>query len=237
MREVITDHGPGTIIIPAGSLARYAEFWISLECLMVPPGTMMYCMRGADIPHQLNEGCRNMTGGWAWFLGDDHKFRSDVLLKLLDRQVDVVLPIVPRRDPPFVPVLMHGPVSKMMARYDWSEIPTKGMFQLPKWDSAGQAGCLIRKHVLDKLGDPWFEAGKLDPGRLMEDMYFIQRLHEMDIPIHVDCEQVLAHIANIAITPVLVDGRWYPGYPGPDGSAVAWDEPSYTYLGAGCGFR
>jgi glycosyltransferase involved in cell wall biosynthesis len=230
-----TGHAPGTVIIPAASLARYAEFWISVESLVVPYGTKLISVRGADIPYQLNESIRNMSGEWIFILGDDHTFDPDLLLKLLDRQADVVIPIVPRRDPPFVPVLMHGPIAPHMARYNWSELPISGTFQLPKWDSAGQAGAVIRKSVLDKLGDPWFEGGKLTPGRLMEDMYFIQRLHELDIPITIDCDQVMTHIANITVKPFRHEGRWYAGYHGPTGP-VLWDEPDYNYLPAGVKF-
>lgn len=213
-------------------MARYAEFWMSLENVVVPYGTKLISVRGADIPYQLNEGVRQMIGEWVWFLGDDHTFEPDLLLKLLDRNVDVVMPIVPRRDPPFVPVLMHGPLGNHMARYSWTELPTSGMFQLPTIDSAGQAGALVRKPVLDRLGNPWFEGGKLTPGRLMEDMYFIKRLHDLEVPIWIDCDQIMPHIANVTITPIRHQGRWYAGYKSPYGPVV-WDEPDFAYLPAG----
>lgn len=223
-------HAPGTIVITAASLARYAEFWLSVEALSVPYGTRLIAARGADIPHQFNEGVRRMTGEWVWFLGDDHTFEPDLLMKLLDRNLDFVLPVVPRRDSPFVPVLMHGPVAPKMRRYSWTELPTTGLYKIPPPDSAGQAGALVKKHVLDKLGDPWFEAGQLTPGRLMEDMYFIQRMHELGVDMYVDCDQVMPHIANITITPLKYQGRWYAGHMTPQGP-VMWDEPEPIYEG------
>jgi hypothetical protein len=227
-----TGFQPGTVVVTAASLARYAEFWLSLESLQVPHGTRLVAARGADIPHQLNEGVRKMTGEWVFFLGDDHTFKADIVLKLLARNVGVVLPVVPRRDHPYVPVLMHGPISEKMSRYVWSELPISGMFQLPKQDSAGQAGALVKKAVLDKLGDPWFEAGKLTPGRLMEDMYFVQRLHDLDEPIWIDCDQIMTHIANVNITPVRFEGRWYPGFTTKQGPVV-WDDPYLVGEGIG----
>jgi len=230
MQHISSPHNPGTIVVTASSLARYAEFWLSIEAVKVPNGTRLVAARGADIPHQLNEGVRRMTGDWCWFLGDDHTFDADLLIHLLDRQLDVVLPVVPRRDSPFVPVLMHGPVQSKMRRYHWTEIPTTGLFQIPHGDSAGQAGALVRKPVLDRLGDPWFEGGKLTPGRLMEDMYFIHRLHEMQVPMYVDCDQVMPHIANITITPQRHNGRWYAGHITANGP-VLWDEPELVGWG------
>lgn len=224
MQHVLSKHAPGTVVVTAASLARYSEFWLSVEALQVPHGTRLIAARGADIPHQFNEGIRRMTGAWAWFLGDDHTFDPKLLLALLDRELDFVLPVVPRRDAPFVPVLMHGPVSPKMRRYSWSELPISGLFRIPVGDSAGQAGALVRKPVLDRLGDPWFEGGKLTPGRLMEDMYFVHRMHELGVPMFVDCDQVMPHIANITITPQRHNGRWYPGHITPQGP-VLWDEP------------
>lgn len=219
-----TGHEPGTVVIPGASLARYAEFWISLESLKVPFGTKMVCSRGADIPFQLNEGIRQMTGSWVWVLGDDHTFEPDLLLKLLSRNLDVVLPVVPRRDAPFCPVILHGPISNKMRRYSWRELPTTGLFQLPKDDICGQAGALIRKPILDQLGDPWFQCGQVDPGRLQEDIHFIQRVHDLEIPIYIDCDQVMPHIANITITPQRHNGKWYAGHITKQGP-VLWSEP------------
>ncbi len=230
MQHIQSEHKPGTVVVTAASLARYAEFWLAIEALQVPHGTRLVAARGADIPHQLNEGVRRMTGDWVWILGDDHTFEADLLLKLLDRNLDFVLPVVPRRDPPFVPVLMHGPVSPKMRRYSWKEIPTSGLFKIPKWDSAGQAGALVKKPILERLGDPWFEGGKLTPGRLMEDMYFVQRMHELDVDMYVDCDQVMPHIANITITPQRHGGRWYAGHITARGP-VLWDEPEETGWG------
>jgi hypothetical protein len=219
-----TGHQPGTIVVTAASLARYAEFWLSLESVQVPYGTRLVAARGADIPHQLNEGIRRMTGDWCWILGDDHTFEADILLKLLSRNVDVVMPVVPRRDPPFCPVLLHGPISNSMTRYAWTELPITGLYQLPKTDICGQAGALIRKPILDKLGDPWFQCGQVDKGRLQEDIWFMQQLHNLDVPIYIDCDQVMPHIANVTITPQKHGGRWYAGYMSKQGP-VLWDEP------------
>lgn len=223
MQHVESRHPKGTVIVPAASLARYNEFWLAVESVRVPQGTRLIAARGADIPHQLNEGIRKMEGEWVWILGDDHTFDPDILLALLDRDLDVVLPVVPRRDHPFGPCLLHGPVAKLMTAYEWWELPTKGLWRLPKNDSAGQAGMIVRKPILERIGDPYFEGGKLTPGRLMEDMYFVQRLHDLTVPIFVDCDQVLGHIANIAVVPQRYQGQWFPGYVSGKHGPVLWD--------------
>ena len=221
MQHIKSDHPAGTVIVPSQSLTRYAEFWVCLESLQVPAGTRLIVQMGADIPHQLNEGIRQMVGEWVWILGDDHTFAPGTLLKLLDRNVDVILPIVPRRSPPYKPVLIHGPLAPEMRLYEWTELPVTGLFQLKKNDPSGQACMLIKRPILGRIGYPWFEAGKIEPGRLMEDMYFVQRLHDLDIPIWVDCELAAGHIANVTVFPQRYNGRWYAGY-NHQGRATLW---------------
>jgi hypothetical protein len=165
-----------------------------------------------------------MTGEFCWFLGDDHTFDPKLLMRLLDRDVDFVMPVVPRRDPPFVPCIMHGPIAPAMVRYSWRDLPTEGLYELPVGDTSGQAGALVRKPVLDKLGDPWFEGGQLTPGRLMEDQFFIKRVHDLGFQIFIDCDETLGHIANITIVPQKHEGRWYAGHITKNGP-VLWDEP------------
>lgn len=230
MQHVKSHHQPGTVIVASASLARYSEFWLAIEALHVPYGTRLIASRGADFVYQFNEGIRRMTGSWVWILGDDHPFEPDLLLKLLDRELDFVLPVVPRRDPPFTPVLMHGPLAPKMRRYSWAELPISGLFKIPVGDSAGQAGALVRKPVLDRLGDPWFEGGQLTPGRILEDMYFVKRMHDLGVEMFVDCELVMPHIANITITPQRYGGRWYAGHVTERGP-VLWDEPELTGWG------
>ena len=224
MQQVQTDFPIGTVIVPSSSLTRFAAFWMSLESVKVPIGTHLIVQMGADIPYQLNEGIRGMIGDWIWILGDDHTFDPDVLMKLLAREKDVIMPIVPRRDPPFKPVLIHGPLRPNMQLYNWADLPSSGLFQLPKGDPAGQACMLVRRKVLGRLGDPWFEGGKLIPGRLMEDMYFVKRLHDLDIPIWIDCDLVVGHIANITILPYNHKGKWYASYRD-KGKPILWDDP------------
>jgi hypothetical protein len=64
----------------------------------------------------------------------------------------------------------------------------------------------------------------------MEDMYFIKRLHDLDIPVWVDCDEVMPHIATITITPQRHGGRWYAGHITAKGP-VLWDEPELVGWG------
>ena len=207
----------GSILTAAGTQPRYYEFQMSLEGLHVPAGTKLHIERSCDVTQNFNKGVECMIGEWAWFLGDDHAFRPDFLFHLLKRNVDVVVPITPCKIAPWMPCLMHGPKEgekiwhEDMLLYDWDELSGEGLMALPKGDFIGQAGMLVKKHVLDKLGGyPWFKCGQLDPGRLQEDLTFCHELQNAGFTVWIDQDVIFDHYFMIGVTAKRHDGKWVP---------------------------
>lgn len=210
-------HAPGTIVVAAAMQPRYYEFTTSMEALGAPVGSKYLIVRSCDITQNFNDGIKKMVGEWVWFLGDDHSFDKKMLLNLLNYNVDVVVPITPCKSLPFMPCVMHGPEDpnvvwhEDMPVYHWDELSGEGLFPLPFGDYVGQAGMLVRKPVLDKLGYPWFKCGQLDPGRLQEDLNFCRRVQEAGYTVYIDQNQILNHHSNMGITArKTADGCWSP---------------------------
>ena len=84
------------------------------------------------------------------------------------------------------------------------------MLALPKGDFIGQSGMLVKKHVLEKIGYPWFKAGQIDPGRLQEDMTFCRELQGLGYTVWVDQEVIFDHHAPVAVTARRHAGKWVP---------------------------
>lgn len=209
-------HPHGTVMLAAAATPRFYEFQLSLEHLKVPAGSKLSIERGCDIAQNFNQAVKKMTGEWAWFLGDDHAFSPDLLFRFLDHDVDVVVPIAPCKVAPFAPCVIHGPRDgervwhENMDLYTWEELSGDGLMALPKGDFIGQAGMLVRKHVLDRIGYPWFKAGQLDPGRLQEDMTFCRELQQLGYTVHVDCDVVFDHYFHVGVTARKHKGKWVP---------------------------
>jgi hypothetical protein len=204
----------GTIVVAAGIQPRYYEFQLSLEGLGAPVGTKLHIERSCDIAQNFNNGVKKMIGDWIWFLGDDHSFSPTLLLHLLKHNVDVVVPITPCKGPPYAPCIMHGINGEWhedMPLYHWDEISGPGLLPLPVGDFIGQAGMLVRKHVLDKIGYPWFKCGQIDPGRLQEDLTFCRELQRLGYTVNIDQEVIFDHHVPMRITARKVDGYWIPG--------------------------
>jgi hypothetical protein len=213
----LTDSGfaAGTIIVAAATQPRFYEFQLALDRVGAPVDTKLHIERSCDITQNFNGGIEKMIGEWAWFLGDDHSFSEDTLMRLLKRDVDVVVPITSCKRIPFMPCVMHGPDNgevwhNDLALYHWDELSGEGLFPLPKGDFIGQAGMLVKKHVLDKIGYPWFKCGQLDKGRLQEDMYFCHELQQLGYTVHIDQEIVLDHYFLTGISARKHDGKWNP---------------------------
>ena len=64
---------------------------------------------------------------------------------------------------------------------------------------------LIRRHVLDAIGDPWYGHANW---RLSEDLYFCEKAREAGYKILIDPALSAGHIGNFIAAPKLVDGVW-----------------------------
>ena len=207
-------HPYGTILVAAGIQPRYYEFHLSLDRVGAPAGTKLHIERSCDITQNFNNGVKAMIGEWVWFLGDDHSFSPTILMQLLSRQVDIVVPITPTKQAPWAPCILHGPGdgswNERMPLYHWDEVSGPGLMALPFGDFMGQAGMLVRKPVLDRIGYPWFKCGQIDKGRLTEDLYFCSELQKLGYTIWIDQDIILDHHAPICITARKHDGKWVP---------------------------
>src|SRR5262245_35175940 len=84
---------PGTIGVMSGELLRFASFGVALSWMQKPAKATMVWKFGNDLVGNANALCREMVGDWLFIMGDDHTFFPDVLMRLLQHDVDIVVPI------------------------------------------------------------------------------------------------------------------------------------------------
>lgn len=205
-------HGPGSIIIPISDGLRYPEFFIDYSALHVPPGTSASINRSASIVANLNHSLRTMPEEhmWAWIMGDDHVFPHDLLLKLLDHEADVVVPLCVKRTPPYQLVIYRDEADHQdewtdriypgYLPYDVNEVPDEPFSVV----AAGSAGMLIRRNVLDAIGYPWFESS--DGIYTNEDLEFCRKVRAAGFEILCDPHLYLGHIGQVHIWPYRHEG-------------------------------
>lgn len=191
-------HPPGTIGVYTDHIARFSDFTVSIKALIEPPGTVTAWARGVYLAYNTNRFIRELEGEWLFLMDDDHRFDPDLLIKLLDHELDVVVPITSKKFPPYEPVLYEA---------DGSFVDLTGKSGLIEIGACGKPGMLIRKHVLDAIPDPWCENKDTEQGA--EDMDFCDKIREAGFQIFADLDLSLGHMAPYTVTKVRdLDGDW-----------------------------
>lgn len=213
---LLLSDSPGTIALPTSEVGRFALFTITLACTMQPPETNLATMASASIVENLNQAIRQLRDidEWVWIIGDDHTWQKDALMNMLsilddNPEVDVLVPLVTKRNPPWHLVLFHETDDfdeagcREWLSLKWSEIPETGVFPV---DASGNAGMLIRRKVLDEIGDPWFEN---TGGFVMnEDVNFCERIRRAGFGLYATADVTLGHIGLFNVRPMYHEGRW-----------------------------
>jgi hypothetical protein len=200
-------HPPGSVIVPCQMMARYHHFTMSLANLEMPEGSRTIFAMGTSIVANLNDALRQLRDDdeWVWIVGDDHIFQPDTLTRLLDRAVEMIAPLCTRRGPPFPLVhfgdqIWEGSPYRRVLQYDYlpdddEPLEVQATGSLP----------LIRRIVLDAVGDPWFENS---PGKMDEEFDFCAKVRSAGFPIWVDPAVQVGHIGEIVTWPRRRNGEW-----------------------------
>jgi hypothetical protein len=206
---------PGTIALPTSEIGRFTMFMVCLAGTQQPPNTHLSIMASASVTENLNAVIRGLDDEheWVWILGDDHTWRNDcltVLLNTMDEhpEVDVLVPLVVKRNPPWHLVVFQeaGEHDDGMARwrpFGWEEIPEQGVFEV---DAAGSAGMLIRREVLDAIGDPWFRSS--GGVVLNEDVTFCADARKLGYRVFATADATMGHLGIFNVRPMHRGGRW-----------------------------
>jgi hypothetical protein len=152
---------------------------------------------GVNVTGNLNEAVAKMKGDWLWQTADDHVWEPNIIYRLEAHNVDIVAPHCLKRTPGYEPVIYGSSNGDI---HSLAQIPREGLFEV---HAAGTAGMLIRKHVFDEIGEPWFETY----GKQNEDLMFCRKLREHGFKIWCDPTILLGHIALTCVWPTWIEGR------------------------------
>lgn len=222
MQGVKSRHPPGAINMVSGDLTRYALSMQSFMALKVPAGSLgsdgeqigsvLSWNTGVLIAKGINAGFQvvmdNPNLQWAWIMGDDHTYEPDIILKLLDREVDAIVPLCLNRLPPLDPTIIEHrePPKKGRLKY-LEDLPDGGLYKLAENETCGDAGLLIRRNIIEELAPDWYERKK-SGAHSAEDQEFIQRLKDTGHDVYVDLDLPIGHIGHVNFLPIRKDGQW-----------------------------
>ena len=212
----MTEHPPGVIALPCGESFRFAHSAIDLFAVRKPEGTFVDVRIGMDVALALNSVIRDMLENtdfqWVWFQADDHLYHDGLLEALLDREQDVIVPLIARRHPPYALVIYKGEEVEILpngiptANYEnflQDEIPESGVFPV---HAAGSGGMLVRRNVLEAIPDPWFESSS--GAFINDDLEFCRKARAAGFEICADADQSMGHCSSYVVIPEHRSGRW-----------------------------
>lgn len=225
----------GSIVVPVkDDQARFNRFFLSLAALEKPAGTRVSTLTGGSVPETLNAFIQeHMHGDFLLRIDDDHLFPPNMLTQLLSHDVDVVAPLTFTRKTPFFWTIFREkiePVSNGIqytpdgvrelkgmpgwVTYDTDEVPPSGLFEV----FATGGNILVKRHVLDAIGFPWFE--NVTTHHLAEDLVFCDKIRAAGFKIHVDLDMPIGHLGTMSTHPHYDEEKgWglrmtFPGGPG-----------------------
>jgi hypothetical protein len=225
-----SDHGPGVVAFIGGDSARYHAFTVAFTGLAVPENSKLYTgigynafyNRNAVIEYALfgcdrcgvrHEGkdielCKGYVPSkmqWVNIWDDDHTFGPNSLIKMLDRQVDIVVPLYAQRQPPYKPCIYkpRDEVRDGWPQWSWEELEGRtGLFPI---GAAGAGGILVRRPVLEAMGPKnWFEH-VMNYG---EDMAFYDKALKLGFQPYVDLDVPIGHVSTYEVWPYNSSERW-----------------------------
>lgn len=207
------EHPKGVIGVATYFLGRYREFDMALNRVQAPAGTIVEWLMGINVAFNFNNMVRYVLENegleWLWILGDDHVFEPDLLSKLLDRDVDVVVPLCLRRSNPFLPVVQTPAVDGFKAS-GWEFLRGKtGCVDVTDSASLGNAGMLVKRKVLETCNKPWFANGQINPELNSSDLYFYENIKRNGFRIHLDVDNFIGHLSHMAVWPKRNDDGTY----------------------------
>lgn len=224
------------IIIPSQAGPRFHMTEVCVESLNAPHGSGLMRSKGTGLVFHLNYSIRHNLrpdNEHAWkrlfMIDDDQQFDADMLIRLLSHDKDIVVGVTCQKTPQFMPCIYKSTYvdakrGRRFVPFTWQEL--EGRSGLLPVVACGRSGILIKRHVLEKLGDPWFRQGMINPGgSIGEDLDFCMRVRELGFEIFADLDTTFGHIDPVAAWPYRKpDGKWTIAFQWADGNPITLQE-------------
>jgi len=169
----------------------------SLRALELPGSVKFHDIEGSHPGWQRNEVVRAMQGSWLCFIDTDQTFQPDALIRLLAWRRPIVMALIAHRHSPFPICAFNG-----MRSLPYETLPDDGLVEV---DAVGTGFTVIDRAVFNRMPNPWFEVGRINPERTGEDTWFSKKAREAGFTLAVDCGVRVGHDFKGTIWPI-------PGY-------------------------
>ncbi len=193
------------------------DFRETFEQLQKPPDTLIDWEFGRHVAKARNDGVVRFfktDREYLLFIDNDEIFpHSEVVMKLLSDDQDIVSGLYFNRRSPFNPLLFYKIDHTFQLKYNADDYPKNRLVEV---EGCGAGLLLIKRHVLEKIAPPWFDYHEqwLHIGDTIireawgEDIEFCQKARRADFRVYVDTGAAALHPATIPIGPRELMDDW-----------------------------
>lgn len=188
------------ICLPHTDITTLSPFIDSFFCMARPFDHVYLRPTGnAPLDYTRNELVRRamLVNATHIFMADcDQVYPMDTLVKLVERDLDIVGGKVHRRFEPYDPLLFRGeqPNLHPVPEEEWA----RG--DLVEVDATGTGCLLVKIDVFKKIPEPWFLMRVFENPPVGEDIHFMGLVKNSGYKVYVDCGIKVGHLAISMIT-------------------------------------
>lgn len=205
-------YGKILIAYPCREFSPCSAFQDAVHKLETVPGTLIpFQARTGVLPGARNRIVREaqrLGVEWVWMLDDDQIFDPTALKKLLAHGKDAVIGVALRRKAPFAPLLYDQIFEDGTAHQYYFKKNENGLVPMA---GGGMGSLLVRRSVLDQIGEPWFsfERSRTNYDDYAEDFPFYRRLREVGTQLYADLNVRIGHQCSVFLWPARDQaGNW-----------------------------
>lgn len=201
---------------PAHELARYTDYYDQLSTVIYPAQTAQFPAHGIYIANVQNTLVRQFLqtdSEYFWLLNDDQMYGTDILLRLLKHDKDLIVPLCLLKDKPHFPLIYRKHPDNRPRHYKHIRLE-KGMQGLIEIEASGGGGLLVKRKVFEAIDDPWFDTpmtkGEKGWMQQTEDFYFWDKVNAAGFKGYCDLDIGCGHITQYVLRPQRdPEGNWY----------------------------
>lgn len=188
--------------------ARYVDFYRMRDDLILPEGSEKKLFPGFFPDYNINDAVKiaiRDNFSHLFILDDDQICPPDTVMKLLNRQVDIVSVNLLSRMPPFNPyIFSESPLEEGREKGLVIQEVLEGSGLIER-AACGTGGILIRTNVFKTLKFPWFTHNE---NLKTYDFYFCHMARQAGYKIYIDLDVVSGHLVIGTVWPNKIDGEW-----------------------------
>jgi hypothetical protein len=200
---------------PTGEFSRFPDFHDNLDRVICPPCTIKDSVKGIYIANNQNELARlflKSDAEYFWLTNDDQLYPPETLLRLLAHDKDVCGVNSLLKGQPHPPLIYSEGEGAGFYPYRYFRHGERGLVRV---GAVAGGGMLIRRHVFEKIADPWWEVHTVyptdgrKPTQSSEDFDFCKKVTDAGFEIWCDLDIRVPHGTTFWLMPEMTaTGEW-----------------------------